>query len=325
MKINFKKMFCMFLALALLVTGSWGNRIDVKAARTSSNAAGNGVQAAGSAVEASDSSVVRAAGNGVKKLTVGKTYKSWDIDGDGSKDSIVIKVPKDDDYYIDSAKVFVNGKNRYTFKINDYGVMELHMVSLETGKNLVFMRFSGANEDGPGRLLSWSDEKGKLVNIFNVSNAAGIAGYGYHLYVKPISVSQDKIKISFFNYNYLVGCIEFSFEYRYADGKMKRVSDSGSIIMMRHMDSKNQGSEETRYLTAARSIKVYKKPGSTASSNLQQTIKKNKKVKFTGVWTDGKQFWMKVTVNSKTGYLKCYRYDDPRSYTEYFKDLWFAG
>ncbi len=257
---------------------------------------------------------------GVTKLTTGKTYKSWDIDGDGSKDRLVIKRPNEHD-----AKVYVNGKCKYTFK-GGYGgsdSYDLAMVSLESGKNLLFMRVMGDNADGPGRLIDWSEEKNKLVNIFNISNAAVVADYGFHIYVEPISVSKDTVKISFFNYNYLVGGVEFSFDYRYVDGKMKRVSNYGKIIEMHKMT--NGEVVKTNSLVAARKINVYKKPGSGKSTNLQQTIKKGKRVKFTGIWTNGNQLWMRVTVNGKKGYIKCYKEDNPKSKITYFKNLWFAG
>ena len=298
MKSSVKKLICLILAAFILMTGFWINPISGKAAT-----------------------------GGIKTLTVKKTYKSWDIDQDGAKDKFVIKVTKNQYGIVENAKLFVNGKCKYTYAYTLHNPVEIeaYMIELETGDHLILIRAVGDDNWGPQRILAWSKEKNKLINIFNITYAAGIADYGYLLIAKPTGVSLNKINFVFTQYNNICGSCEFSYEYKYEAGKMKRVSNLGKLLNIYIANYKTMEDEATKYLIAARSIKVYKKPGSTASSNYQQTIKKNKKVKFTGIWTNGKQCWLRVTVNGKKGYIKCYKFDSNQTPITYFKDAFFAA
>lgn len=265
---------------------------------------------------------VSAASGSVRKLSNGKTYSTWDMDGNGSTDKLIVKQIMDGDT-LTSAKVYLNGKCRYTFKINapDSNVIT-YVISLGNGEKLLYMKHSGPNEDGSGRILAWSRSENKYKNIFNVTNAAGLCDSGVHFFPAPISAGTDTVKFSFRVCNDVCGAIEYSYSYRYANGKMKRTTSAGSIVHLYRLDE-NYEAQETRLLTAARSIKVYTKPGDTSASNVQQTIKAGKKVKFRSVWTNGKTFWLKVTVNGKTGYIKGYR--NSGDYNRYFKDEFVYG
>lgn len=297
MKNGVKRLICLILAAFILMTGFWINPISGKAA--------TGV---------------------IKKLSMEKTYKSWDIDQDGAKDKIIIKATKDEYDFIENAKIYVNGKCKYTCKGENGAVdMAIYIMPLETGEHLILIRSEGYDNWGPAKILAWSNEKNKLINIFNITSAAGIADYGYLLIVKPIGVSENKVDFEFTHYNNVCGEIHFSYEYEYSNGKMKRVSNAGKLLHLYRLNLTTGYREATQCLIAARSIKVYKKPGSTTDTNYQQTIKKNKKVKFTGIWTNGKQCWMRVTVNGMKGYIKCYKYNAPQSTITYFKDAWFAA
>lgn len=262
------------------------------------------------------SGVQASAAAGTQTLNAGKTYKSFDLTGDGKKDTVTFQA-KETAYCYSELLIYVNGKLAYdnTELKNHYSYsVELKLIRLKNGKTFLYMYAPGDNGDGPCVVLQY--KKGALKEIIDLTTL--MKGYGNHENGSVKSVSGNKVVFSVHLMSYELGAgLVCNMEYKYQSGTLKRAGSTAKIEKVRF----GQNS-----MTAGKSFTAYKEPGSkTAKFKVQA----GQKVTFPRIWLKNKKMWVEVKVNGKTGWIEAAK----KGYTVFgtggnppkFKEVTYAG
>lgn len=250
---------------------------------------------------------------GVKKLSMGAQYQSFDITGDRKNDTVKFTGSKEYDRY-QRIRIYVNGKQAASIKLSYVYSIDLELITLSNGKPFLFLSGSGDNGDGERLILQYKNKK--LKKIIDVDSLW--SKYGGHPYATVQSVKGNKVVLRQSLMSYSLGAgLQCDFTYKYQGGTLKRDGNTAKIIRLSCLEYSGK-----KCYTAQKSIPVYKNAGSTAKKSF--TIKKGQGVYATAVWVKGKKMWIKVRVNGKTGWIpasKKYYLDSQKP----FKEIMYAG
>ncbi|MDO5391240.1 MAG: hypothetical protein Q4F24_09160 [Eubacteriales bacterium] len=252
---------------------------------------------------------VKAATSGVTTLQTNKTYQSYDLDGDGKKDSIQMRTSQSG--YKMLASVYVNGKKVYNMPNNHWWQSAgIKMITLGNGKNFVYAWMEGESMSCD-RILQYKNKKmSTVVDINNLMKKYQSKSYVSWYPSNGIKVSGNTMSVKVSSMNWTIAGASFIFQYKYKDGTLKRVSYSGVI-------------ENSGVYIVDKKFPVYKKAGSSLVSftaNYGQKVTANKYY-----LKDGKM-WIKLTNSAgKSGWIKALTTGGGKSRSPLFSNAFYAS
>lgn len=241
-----------------------------------------------------------------------KTFKKYDVTGDGVEDKVKLSVKNvGESGYDGRLRISVNGKKVFESIARDYMFWEIRLVSLKNGNKYFEIASIVSSEDVNYHKL-YKYEDGKLKSFFNFLKDD--SKYATHYDVSIYKVKNNTIYVRTFVQFITTGrFLSYNIKYKYKNGKIKRNSKKHTILY-------DQG-EKNRW-TANRKIKVYKNPG---SKKLSYKLKKDDVIKINKVVYKGKKIYFKIKKTNeegKTGYIPA-----TTKYPQkmYFKESYYSG
>lgn len=239
-----------------------------------------------------------AANPGVVKLTPTnswKTYTSYDVTGNGKKDSLSIRLRHSGSY--DYLQCKINGTQ--VFSKSDYcgsshfsRYAKLIIYTLDNGKPFLRFRMSSVAHPETYTIFDtiYQYKSGKLKTILN---------YRHKIFNTVVRVSESSVKKSgnklickFTWFGSTAGCIEFSYTYVYKNGTLKRTKVTTSNIVP------ITGQEKS--LIARSQFAVY----TDTSKTLKFYVPAGKRVTVTRIYfTAAKGLWYEVQYGTKKGWI----------------------
>ena len=250
------------------------------------------------------------AGASVKTLAENKTYKSFDITGNGKADSIKVSVREKDGKLI--YKLLVNGNKKYTYSADPImEEAEFKALTLKNGRTYIYIGIYGWDDQGVFGIYGMKN--GKFCRLADLNHVRGLDGYGYSLTADVKAVNDNDITITYFQNSYLTGLISYDYVYTFKDGGLKLASSNAKVIGVNNIRTGLRG----RSLTTSRKIVMYKTAGSDEKVS---AIKAGQKVTFLYVKGTKTGTWYKVKADGITGWIKAID-EMPETENYWFKDL----
>lgn len=247
-----------------------------------------------------------------EKVNKSKTYKKYDVTGDGVADKVTLKITKGKDKYDRTLKIKVNGLSVYKHTAQDSQFWDVNLVCLKNGK-VYFEIYSLVSSEDIELHELYQYKNGTLKRVFDFQDYGG--GYVTHYFVSIKKVSGNTIYTNA-SAQFLTtgGFLEYKMKLKYSKGKIKRVTNTYKL--------KYDGENMKNHWTVNRKIKVYKKPG---SSSLIYTLKKGDVIKINKVIYKNKKVYFEVKNKNgqgKKGYIR-----GTKTYPNklYFKESWYSG
>ena len=232
-----------------------------------------------------------------------KTFKKYDITGDGKADTLKIKAGA---YKV---RIYVNGKLRKTVKESYAYDYEVTYLRTSTKHPFLLVKATYDNGDGAQRLLQYKKGTFKVI--------AKEGGFADARWVTAKAKGKN-VKVTYeWDSSYTTGCTYLTYTYKWKKGTLKRTSRTTSNI---HVYSWAEGMSSVKkpWLTLNTGITLYTKAGgkkkvvkAKAGAKLKVvaiTVKKGNKVYYkmktkagkTG-WTVGLTDWLRNSDGSYSG------------------------
>ncbi len=250
-------------------------------------------------------------------LEVNKTYTQYDVTGDKKADKLLISAPYNERYQMyEGCDVFINGKKALSYNTSTslytYSI-EARRLKLDNGKTYLALLRTIENYDIPGAAI-YQYKKGKLKKVIDLDSMSKI---GYHNNVRKITVSGNKIGVTYGEMSYSLGAISFRLDYQYKKGKMTQKTTQPKLKET-YLDYLKQS-----YWTANLTMNVLKSPGGKKIA----TLKPEKKVKIDKIYLNAKhtKIYLHVKIKGgKSGWVKgLTKY--PNENATLFKEVVYAG
>lgn len=246
---------------------------------------------------------VNAAATGSYPLKSNKTYQ-YDLDGDGKKESVKIKMGKlDDDRYY-KAYVYVNGTRKLTIS-DKFGFYDIYAQVLVMSSKKVFIYINpfGDNDDGSKKIYQYQNGKfKKSINLDSMGRYASVQ-----------KVGKEKITMEIRRTWSAIGVFSYTCNLAYKNGKLAPDAKTYKIVSYSPV-----GDNAHPYLTAKGDIQIYKSNNTKEKSFV---LKKGQKVKITKYSLNGKKEMFKVeTKAGKTGWFVA-----PNDYEGLFEEAFGVG
>ena len=200
---------------------------------------------------------------GVKTLKPDKTYKSFDITGDGKKDSFkIVRCKKYGEGAYSKVKILVNGKKAYeigktayyrqTYYPNFiYRTTRAKLITFRNGKKFLFLYCP--YEEGGGMFCSILKYKnGKFKKVVDLINYIDI--YGEYCSGSILGVSGNTVRVKLAYASYTLGRSDYEMSFKYSGGTLKQDVSKGKLLRAYTRRGK------TRRFAVGKTINVYKKP-----------------------------------------------------------------
>ncbi len=242
-----------------------------------------------------------------------KTYKKYDVTGDGVTDKVKISV-KDvgESGYDGRLRIYINGKKAFESIAGDYMFWNVCLVSLKNGNKFFEIESLVSSEDVNYHEL-YKYEDGKLKSFFDFLK--NDSKYATHYDVRVYKVKNNTIYAKpFVQFITTGGFLSYNVKYKYKNGKIQRISKEHTILY--------EPEQKNRW-TVNRKIKVYKKPG---SKKIRYTLKKGNVIKINKVVYKGKKIYFQIKNKDgkgKTGYIHATTKMPPKKM--YFKESFYSG
>lgn len=231
-------------------------------------------------------------------LRSGKTYKSYDITGDGKKDKVKLRLwnsLNDGMYTKNNLEVKINGKSalRVSRDWADMDSAKLQICKLSNGR--VFVNVTAKTPDGDGVISGlYKYQKGKLVKQIDFIR---FFRYGMQQSGEIASVSGNTMKLNTYVMSWSLGPIHLQHTLKYKGGKMAFSSRTGKMTTP----------YAKTYLTASRNIQMYK---TATGSSKAFVLKKGKMARITNCYVNKTNIRFKAKLpNGKTGWFKAAKHE----------------
>ena len=224
-----------------------------------------------------------------------KTFKKYDITGDGKADTLKIEAGA---YKV---RLYVNGKLRKTVKKSYAYDYEVKYLRTSTKHPFLYVAATYDNGDGAQRLLQYKNGTFKVI--------AKEGGFADARWVTAKAKGKN-VKVTYeWDSSYTTGCTYLTYTYKWKKGTLTRTSRTTSNI---HVYSWEAGMSSVKkpWLTLQASVKIYKTAGgkkkvATVKTGAKLkvvaiTVKKGNKVYFKVKTKAGKTGWMA----ERTDYLR---------------------
>lgn len=212
-----------------------------------------------------------------ESISVGnsKTYKQYDVTGDGKADTLKIKAGEN------SVEVYVNTKKAYTKKASISEEVMVCLYTLDGQKPMLAL-----NSDWYSQLFSTllQYKSGKFVQQINMCNERGFA------FGRNLTITANKITVNY-EEQYCIGNATFAYTYTKKSGKW-----SSSKYGTYQPESYNKSG-----MTAIKNFPVY------TSVNLKKkafTVKSGANVKVKKCTVHKGKFYIQLAYKGKTGWIK---------------------
>lgn len=250
-------------------------------------------------------------------LEVNKTYTQYDVTGDKKADTLLISAPWNEQYQMyHGCEVFINGKKAFSRNASSslYAYrIEARRLQLDNGKIYLALIPTIDNDDIPGAAI-YQYKKGKLKKAIDLDSMSKI---GFHNSVRNLTVSGNKIGVTYNEMSYSLGYISFRLDYQYKKGKMAQKTTKPKLKETYLKDQKKT------YWTANRTMNVLKSPGGKKIT----TLKPGVKVKIDKIYLNAKhtKIYLHVKIKGgKSGWVKgLTKY--PGEAATLFKEVMYAG
>lgn len=258
----------------------------------------------------------QAASSASVSLKSGESNSSYDVTGDGVKDTVKVVLTDnvkstDKDGRTGMIQVFVNDNIVFEQKREEEPCWDVKLIKLANGKVFFDIESTIMSEDDCIHKL-YICENGKLKSVYNFQKY--YAKYASYYFVDIVKVSGNTINTSVRAQFNTTGIVLFNMNIVYKDGAFKRTSNTFTP-KYKAMSRKNKW-------TAGRKIKVYKKAGSKKTA---YTLKKGNVVKLNKIIYKNHKVYFQIKNNNgkgKTGYIPAAKkYGNP----QYFKEAEYAG
>lgn len=238
-----------------------------------------------------------------------KTYKKYDVTGDGKADKIKITMKKVEKYN-GRLRIYVNNRLVYDNVAIDCIYWNVGLVSLKNGMTFFDIQNLVSSEDVDlHKLYQYDDGKFKVAYDF----LKYYRDYAHNVATAVYKVEGNTIYASIYGQFWKTGGIDHDIKIQYKNGKLKRVSTYCPILY--------SAEKENRW-TAKRKINVYEKP---ESKKIIYTVKKGDVIKINKVVYKNKKIYFQVKNENekvKTGYIPETIYPSAETY---FEEAHFSG
>ena len=231
---------------------------------------------------------------GSRPLKTIKTIKSYDITGNGKKDTIRVKARKDINGCYQDVTVYINGKKKYSSPV--FGCSWSVKVSAFRLKNKKVFLAIDAKQDNDGhacRVLQY--KKGKLHSVLNGYKVVSIKGSdsadAVYTGKRGNTVTMRAAVMS-----PTIGNYTCSVKYTYKNGAFRRTAYTHKVYHNYVMSSHDLDSN----LKVQNKIKLYSKPGKLSS----QQLVPGDSVRINAVHFAGRQTWYRAKASGKNYWIK---------------------
>ena len=236
---------------------------------------------------------VCAAGGGVTKVKFGTTYKSFDLDGDGKKDTFKAKVVspssnKGSD--METIYIYVNNKKVFQQTIEELPRWDVRLVTVHSGETLIDISSYVADHGVAHKL--YQVQNGKMKMLYDFFKYYDRYTYGNSIYVEIENVKGNTLITKASAQFNSTGIMNWNMNFVLKEGKIKRTSNQFTPIFYK----KN-------HWTAQKKINVYKTAG---SSTFAYTLNQGDVVQINKIiFKDLKVFFQVKNKGGKIGYIIC--------------------
>ncbi|MCM1159408.1 MAG: hypothetical protein NC300_11915 [Bacteroidales bacterium] len=279
-----KKFFCMLMIMCVFCV--WGKEQVVYAAKSGYVNLGN-----------------------VWSENKSKTYKKYDVTGDGKVDKVKITMKRvGENGYNGRLRIYVNNKLTYDCIAVDCIYWSVGLVCLKNG-NVYFDIWNLVSSEDVDIHGLYAYNNGKLETAYDFLKY--YEGYAHNVSTGVEKVKGNVIYVGIGAQFWKTGGISHNIKIQYKNGKLKRVSNYCPIIY---------GSKAENRWTAIRRIKIYEKP---SSKKVIYTVKKGDVIKINKVVYKNKKIYFQVkNKKGKKGYMPELIYPTGGAY---FKEAFFSG
>ncbi len=258
----------------------------------------------------------QASSGNLKKLKAGKTYKSYDITGDGKKDSIKIECGDYDGDMYKTFRIYINDKEAYKYREKEYpgfyGV-QAKLITLANNKKYLFVN-------------SWSwDDDNTICAVFRYKNGKlkktadfmkYYSKYGYHGGADVAGVACNSIKVKFWHVNYSIGLSYYQMSFSYKGGTLKQDKTKAKLSKAWKYD------RYTRKFIINKSIKAYSSPngGKTAFR-----LEEGDEITIDQCRISPNKMMFRVKCGSRTGWIKALTYYPKTESAQLIKEPHYSG
>lgn len=234
----------------------------------------------------------------VKWLQQSKKYTQYDFNGDGKRDTFLVKSKRDplNNYVYKYIYVYINGHKVYTTDTESLTGHESRQIArvMVGGKPMLYIVPYGENSDNYPVMLKYSKSKKKMIVMARPYKMSKI---GYHTNVTLKTVKGSTVTFKYGLMTYSLANVMCSLKYTYSHGKLTQSSNSSAITSY-------QSSLGKTYWTANRTMKVVTAPNSTKKVTM---IKVGNKVKIDRFYINNKHtasyFHVKIK-GGKSGWVR---------------------
>lgn len=248
----------------------------------------------------------------IKSLKANYTYKSFDITGDGKKDSFRIKQTNAYGGCYMLCQIYVNGKVAYQIRGAYYSTSS-KMITLSNGKKYLYLYNVCDNNDGPiCAVLKYKG--GKFVRVVDFRKL--FAKHGAHSFGMVTGVNGNTIQVRAFTMSYTLGSSDYGLQYIYSDGTLKQKTKVARLLGA-YPDGK-----KTRCFTVKKPFNVY---SNTSLSTVAFRLKKGDKIMIDQCRITSNYMLLQVKFGKKTGWFKAASKPYSTGMSELFENIYYAG
>ena len=224
-----------------------------------------------------------------------KTFTSMDVDGNGTKDKVVVKAAVKDKTYASKIVIYVNNKKSGEKKVNDYYLSDLICKMIKTRDGSIFLLVTGEVFDGDSVFALFQYQSGAFTCV--LTDETVIEAKDYIKHIDSITYKKGKDAAS---EKFVVRSVDTS------NSLGQHVSEVVYVIKDKKLVKKSKiyTTKLTYYktLTAATAIKVFK---SATSKDSAFSLKKGDKVKVTKIYDSAKsmRIYVKRVSDGKKGWI----------------------
>ena len=253
----------------------------------------------------------KAAAVGVYELSEEKKNTAYDVTGDGVADTVKFERIELDENYFQGFKMLVNDEVVYETD-EMFCVIEPYFIQTK-GHGYFYFNICVDNIDGPRVIYEYVD--GELEERMDFSDFT--TGVFYHDTIQNIVARNNQIDLEVKGASEMLADTTMKLSVKVnSNGTLSLKSKVAKVTYSNRRYNENTYKEYTsKYLVAAKSIKVYK---SATGSKKAFTVKKGTKLKITKVSLQGKKTrYYCVTTSGKKGWMT--------SKYGLFKELYYVG
>ena len=248
----------------------------------------------------------------IKSLKADFTYKSFDITGDGKKDSFKIKqTGAGSDYYM-GCQLWVNGKVAYQVKGLYYSTSS-KLITLSNGKKYLYL-FNECDDHISPLCAILKYKNGKFVKVVDFMKL--FDKHGSHSYALIRGANGNNIKVKAFTMSYTLGTSDYELQYVYSGGTLKQKTKAARLLGAYYTYNK------TRCFTARKAINVY---SSTSLSTVAFRLKKCDKIMIDQCRITSNYMLLQVKFGKKTGWIKAASEPYKIGGSELFENIYYVG